>query len=91
MLAPDACCAFVPALPLSLLLQEIRALGFQVPIVAMTANASDRDRQECIAAGMDGFLSKPVLKDQLTLAIREAILCRRSLSQDGSRRGSGGR
>lgn len=39
----------------------------------MTANASERDRVECIAAGMDGFLSKPVLKEQLTVAIREAI------------------
>ncbi|KAL4451935.1 hypothetical protein ABPG75_007597 [Micractinium tetrahymenae] len=52
--------------------QEIRQLGCQTPIVAMTANASERDRVECITAGMDGFLSKPVLKEQLSVAIREA-------------------
>ncbi len=40
--------------------------------MAMTANASERDRQECLAAGMDGFLSKPVLKDKLLDAIVSA-------------------
>ncbi|GAX73564.1 hypothetical protein CEUSTIGMA_g1015.t1 [Chlamydomonas eustigma] len=45
----------------------------RVPILAMTANASDKDRDECRAAGMDGFLCKPVLKDRLTEAMLQVM------------------
>ena len=43
--------------------------GRPLPILALTANASEDVRHACLAAGMDGFLAKPVKPDELRGAI----------------------
>jgi signal transduction histidine kinase/DNA-binding response OmpR family regulator len=41
-------------------------------IIALTANAFDEDRDACLAAGMDGFLTKPLDRDRLADALATA-------------------
>jgi len=56
--------------------RTIRALAGErgrVPIIGVTANAFAEDRQECLAAGMNGYVSKPVSMAGLSAAIAAAI------------------
>jgi CheY-like chemotaxis protein len=60
--------------------RRIRGLpqGATIPILAMTANAFSEDKERCIAAGMNGFISKPVPPEELYLALLEALELRSS-------------
>ena len=48
-----------------------RVTGQHMRIVAMTAHAMNRDRERCLAAGMDGFLSKPIDPHMLFAVIEQ--------------------
>ncbi len=45
----------------------------RIPIVGVTANAMKGDREQCLAAGMDDYAAKPILKDELFAALRRLL------------------
>jgi len=47
--------------------------GRRLPIIALTANAMEGDREKCIAAGMDDFIAKPVRRADLRACLEKWI------------------
>lgn len=47
--------------------------GLRVPIVAITANAYEEDKQQCLTVGMDDFVAKPINSDDLYTVINKLL------------------
>jgi CheY-like chemotaxis protein len=60
--------------------RRLRTLGYTSPIVALTANAMSQDRQQCLDAGCDNYLAKPI--EQRTLLEMVAQYPSRSVTSD---------
>ncbi len=56
--------------------RTLRAHGYEGAIVALTAHALDEQRAKCLEAGCDGFVTKPVTKQDLVAAV--ALYAKRS-------------
>ena len=57
--------------------ERVQRRGHQI-IVAMTANAMQRDRDRCLEAGMDGYISKPISKTLLIEEINRVVVKQQS-------------
>ena len=53
--------------------EKERSAGGHIPIIAMTAHALVGDQERCLAAGMDGYISKPIRTSQLFATIESLV------------------
>ncbi len=64
--------------------QKLRREGFSLPIIALTANAMQQDRERCIAAGMNAHIAKPVAPEKLWRTLHAWIKPKHVLPSSGS-------
>jgi two-component system sensor histidine kinase/response regulator len=62
--------------------------GGHLPIIAMTAYATEGDRERCLAAGMDDYVSKPISAVKLFKAIEALIPAEKNAETDDGQKGT---
>jgi CheY-like chemotaxis protein len=50
--------------------RHLRAMGIKTPIIAQTAYAMDDDEDQCLKAGCDSYITKPINKEKLFQTIK---------------------
>jgi two-component system sensor histidine kinase/response regulator len=55
--------------------------NIRMPIIAVTAHAMKGDRERCLEAGMDDYVSKPISGDALKATIERVMKSRECVSQ----------
>ena len=50
---------------------KLRQMGIDTPIIAVTANAMKGDREICISSGMNDYVTKPIVRENLMAALNK--------------------
>ena len=64
----------MPKMSGSITLQKLKAIeGFKIPTIALTANAITGMKEEYLREGFNGFIAKPIVKEELVAVINEVL------------------